>query len=83
MRGLCPPGEGAWRRCRVRAVGLLVVGAVFAVGSEVYQELLPIRRAGDPYDAAADGAGLLAGILLYAAWLRVRGSFPGGREPDS
>jgi len=65
MRGFCPPTDGTWARYGRRAGALLVVGGVFAAGSELYQDLLPIRRAGDPYDAVANGAGLLAGILLY------------------
>jgi len=81
MRGLCPP-RMEWGPCRARLAGLLVVGTLFAVGSEVYQELLPIRRSGDPYDAVADGAGLLLGILLYAVWRRGWEPSADGRESE-
>jgi len=65
MRALCPPGGSAREKNRRRVVGLLVVGGVFAVGAELYQHVLPIRRMADPYDAIANGGGLLAGILVY------------------
>jgi hypothetical protein len=74
MRGLCPPASrGGWQRFRRRGLQLGGVGVLFAGGSEVYQQLMPIRRMADPYDAVADIAGLLAGILLYAMYMaRVR-----------
>jgi len=80
MRVLCPPRAGVWAQCRRRVGALLVVGVFFAVGSEVYQGLLPIRRSGDPYDAVADGVGLLVGILLYGAvwWGAWAGEQPEG-----
>ena len=65
MRGLCPSTDGTGARYGRRAGALLVVGMLFAAGSEIYQDLLPIRRAGDPYDVLANGAGLLAGLLFY------------------
>jgi hypothetical protein len=70
MRSVCPPGAqdaAALRRC---AVGMGVVGGLFAVGSEGYQHLLPIRRVADPYDALADGVGLLVGLLGYVLYAR-------------
>jgi len=83
MRALCPPLAGDWLQCRRRAGALLVVGILFAVGSEVYQDLLPIRRSGDPYDAVADGAGLVAGMLLYGSirW-RAQRRTQGGAPPE-
>jgi len=82
MRGLCPPDAGGGAQCRLRMIGLLAVGALFAVGSELYQDLLPIRRSGDPYDAVADGAGLLLGVLLYAVWWRIRGPSAAPRKSE-
>ena len=80
MRALCSPVDGAWRQCRRRAVALLVVGGLFAGGSEIYQDLLPIRRSGDPYDAVANGAGLLVSILLYGIiWGRTQRGAWGGK----
>jgi VanZ family protein len=54
--------------------GLLVLGGgtAFAVLTEVYQYLLPVRRHGDPYDALANVIGLLVALLTYAAFLRWR-----------
>jgi VanZ family protein len=73
MRVLCPPEtERVWTTLRWRGGQLFGVGVLFAGGTEVYQHLMPIRRTGDPYDALADGAGLLVGILLYGLFLRQR-----------
>jgi len=74
MRGLCPPDEEAgWGQFRRRGLQLLGGGVLFAGGSEVYQHLMPIRRMADPYDALADVAGLLVGLLFYATYMaRVR-----------
>ncbi|MFB6248175.1 MAG: VanZ family protein [Salinibacter sp.] len=69
MRAFCPPDVG-WTRVRSRGGRLFLVGALFASGSEVYQQLLPLRRMADPYDALADVVGLLFGILLYGAYVR-------------
>jgi hypothetical protein len=33
-------------------------GLLFAVGTEVYQHLLPVQRMADPYDVTADLLGL-------------------------
>jgi VanZ family protein len=43
---------------------VLISGIAFAILTEVYQHLMPIGRTGDPYDAVADIAGLLVGILV-------------------
>lgn len=74
MRGLCPPdAQDGWARFRRRGLQLGIAGVLFAGGSEVYQQLMPIRRMADPYDAIADIAGLVVGILLYAIYMaRVR-----------
>lgn len=70
MRVLCPPGTGA--SLRRHALRLLGWGSLFAVGTEVYQHLLPIQRRGDPYDALADGVGLLVAVVGYALVVRSR-----------
>jgi hypothetical protein len=70
MRGLCPPGACA--SLRRHSLRLLGWGSLFAVGTEVYQHLMPIQRRGDPYDALADGGGLLVAVGLYALVVRRR-----------
>jgi len=69
LRGLCPPDEKRLRSCFRRRGGVFFVsGILFAVGTEVYQYLLPIRRLADPYDVTADlvGFGLaFAGYYFY------------------
>ncbi len=71
MRALCPPAPTTtWARVRRRGGRLLLLGVLFGVGSEVYQQVLPLRRMADPYDALADVLGLLFGILLYGAYIR-------------
>jgi VanZ family protein len=73
MRALCPPDtEAMWTTLRRRGGQLFGVGVLFAGGTEVYQHLMPIRRLGDPYDALADGLGLLVGILIYGLLVRWR-----------
>lgn len=71
MRVLCPPDATAsWGQFRREGGRLLVLGGLFAGASEVYQHLIPVRRMADPYDALADGLGLLVGIVLYAGYVR-------------
>jgi len=68
MRVLCPPDEAGARSCLRRGIlRLFVLGGLFAGGSELYQQVIPIRRMMDPYDAVANGAGLLVGMGLYTA----------------
>jgi hypothetical protein len=70
MRALGPPGASpALRR---RSLFLLGGGGLFAAGTEVYQHLMPLQRQGDPYDALANGAGLLAAVVAYALLVRSR-----------
>lgn len=66
MRVLCPPGEEAAPALRRRQVlRVLGGGTAFAVGTEVYQHLLPLQRVGDPYDALANGIGLFLSVVAY------------------
>lgn len=66
LRGLCSPdGERVSACFRQRGVGFLVVAVLFAVGTEVYQHLLPIQRLADPYDVMADLVGVLAAFAGY------------------
>lgn len=71
MRVLCAPSS-ARLSDRLWTYGLRFAGAgiCFAVGTELYQQVLPVRRAADPYDALANGFGLVAGIVLYAVCAR-------------
>jgi hypothetical protein len=69
MRAFCPPGT-EWRRVRNRGGRLLLVGGLFAGGSELYQQVLPLQRVADPYDALANVVGLLFGILLHSVYVR-------------
>lgn len=66
LRGLCPPDGEEISRCFRRRGGLFfLAGVLFAVGTEVYQHLLPVQRVADPYDITADLAGFLAAFVGY------------------
>jgi len=66
MRVSCPPSVGmSQSHLWWKGLWLLMGGGLFAVGTEVYQHLLPIQRIGDPYDALADGGGLLLAVVGY------------------
>mgnify|MGYP006422377989 CR=1 FL=1 len=65
MRALQPSGDTP-RHAWTRAAGLLGAGLAFAALTEVYQAHLLTGRTGDPYDAVADGLGLLAAVVAYA-----------------
>lgn len=71
MRALCPPSTGA-TPARLRRHGLRVLGwgGLFAVGTEVYQHVMPLQRMGDPYDALANGGGLVLSVVVYALLVR-------------
>lgn len=69
MRALCPPAEASDAAVLGRwTLGVLVVGAGVAVGTEVLQEVAPVRRMGDPYDVLANllGLGIAAAGYRYA-----------------
>jgi uncharacterized membrane protein len=70
MRVLCPPDAAGEASLRWRGGQLLGMGVLFAGGTEVYQQIIPVRRMSDPYDALADAVGLLIGILLYGLLVR-------------
>lgn len=73
MRVLCPPGSRTSRTClRRRGSAFIVIGLLFAAGTEVYQDLLPVQRVADPYDAVADAAGLTTGSILYMLYISRR-----------
>jgi membrane associated rhomboid family serine protease len=60
---------GWWAGVRVRS---LVLGlAAYAVGSEILQAVLPIRRDGDYRDALADLLGVALGLVIAVGVRRV------------
>jgi len=66
LRGLCPPGKRGLGACFRRRGGLFfVVGILFAVGTELYQQLLPFERVADPYDVTADVVGFVVAFVGY------------------
>jgi len=66
LRGLCPPGRSGLRACFRRRGGLFFVGGIlFAVGTEVYQQWLPLHRVADPYDVMADLFGFAVAFVSY------------------
>lgn len=46
---------------------IAVAGMLLAVSTEILQEVLPLSRSGDPFDALADAAGLFLGLLMGRA----------------
>lgn len=69
MRALRPDDQGSnterWRVPWRQTLVVLGGGIAFAVASEFYQKLLPFKRTADPYDAVADGVGLVLGLVAY------------------
>jgi hypothetical protein len=62
---------GGGRRLRpAEACAVLAGGALFAVATELYQHLAPVRRHGDAYDAGANVAGLLIALAVHWAYVR-------------
>lgn len=53
-----------WRR----TLAVFGGGVAFAIGSEFYQMILPFKRTADPYDAVADIAGLMVGLVAYLVY---------------
>ncbi|MBO0933536.1 VanZ family protein [Fibrella aquatilis] len=49
----------SWRRT-------LLFGVGYAIGTEIYQAIMPIGRSGDWQDALADTTGLCLGLLVTA-----------------
>jgi len=45
-------------------IAIFLIGAFFGISIEILQELLPINRSGDPFDALADIAGCTAAVIL-------------------
>ena len=74
LRGLCPPGDDELPKCFRRRGGLFfVVGVLFAVGTEVYQALIPVQRMADPYDATAYLVGFVLAFVGYYVYHVCRG----------
>ncbi|WP_263790570.1 hypothetical protein [Salinibacter sp.] len=66
LRGLCPPDTERLSACFRRRGGMFFVGGLlFAVGTEVYQHLLPVQRMADPYDVTADLLGFGVAFVGY------------------
>lgn len=56
---------GSPREYRRSAPFVIAAGLVFAVGTEIYQGLLPFERDPSTADAIANTLGLLSGVWLY------------------
>lgn len=66
LRGLCPPDtEHLSTYFRWRGGLFFVAGILFAVGTELYQQLLPLERVADPYDVTADLLGFVVAFVAY------------------
>lgn len=84
MRALYPPGRSVTGvSLRRQVLRLLVGGGLLAGGTEVYQHLLPLQRMGDPYDALANGGGLLLSVIAYLVYLRVAGRREAAENPSA
>lgn len=68
MLALCPPSGTTSRKLWRQAGRLTLAGVLFAGATEMYQHVLPIERTGDPYDALADIAGVVAGVGAYVTY---------------
>ena len=51
-----------WHRAGLPARWVLLLGAALAAGTEGAQELMAVGREGDPWDLAANAAGLALGV---------------------
>ncbi len=66
MRALCPPDAAADRAVLWRwTAGVFAIGVGVAAGTEVLQQVAPIRRMGDPYDLLANLVGLSLAVGGY------------------
>ncbi len=62
MRALTAP-------LRKRLIIVGVSGLLLAIGTELYQGVLPWERSPDPFDAIANTAGLGASVVIYVVRL--------------
>lgn len=53
-------------------IWVLVTGLIYAGGTEFVQEVVPVDRTPDPWDALTNVIGLLSGIVLHVLWTRLR-----------
>lgn len=51
---------------RTRVIRVLAAGIAYGILTEIYQGSLPWDRTPDVYDALADAAGTIAGVLVFA-----------------
>lgn len=83
MRALFPPGlDVSANQFRQRALGVILVGAGLAAGTEALQQALPVRRVADPYDLAADLVGLVLAVVGYSFFVQRPQTSVSGREAD-
>ena len=55
----------SWRKPLVGTAAVLLGGLALAVISELYQGWIGLGRIPDPFDAVANSAGLLLGLILF------------------
>lgn len=71
MRALRPPSaEGVADGLQGASLRFVGIGVCFAGGAEWYQQVIPVSRTSDPYDALANVVGLLTSLVVYTAFLR-------------
>ncbi len=51
---------------------LIVVGVVFGIALEFYQQMLPFDRTFDWWDALADGVGTVVGTVVFLVFSKIR-----------
>lgn len=47
-----------------KIIQIIVLGVIFGIGIEIYQQLMPLHRTFDWWDALADAVGILLGYLI-------------------